>query len=719
MGVIPDIVSQLNLVRNGDFRHYVNTATSPAPGATVWEPLIAHWILSLAGTPLASTVTDAAVVGEQEPKRFLRLQAGEVLSQRIISTDVFQRPSVRETECSITSLVPLTDRIVATSTVPFFINDEPSPAPLSAISVSMNVGDLVQVANFTDSDGSGTYRVVSVNTATEAVLEPVNVPDPSANLVGHTLNVIRTLDTHLIDLTLVYSIPTGLADTAVTPTIDLVRELPMSVDSVSPITIAGGNPYDSVVNPGGITKQMIHRFVIERPRKPRYIRLVLTETGLGGTDIGDIGLFIGNYHMPITTTFPVPSGTVQDALPIPPDHLHLLTGRGDLILMRAGSQAPEGYKKLKEEIAFQEGTATILYDSVADLSTITIPDWQVPPDLLSGTFEIVFEDNPAAPANPGPLDMSIRMSDVEFSDGRVGQAQIDLASLGAGETVTIGYPPSPPANTVTLTEGVDFTDAATLAAAINADANLSPVLVATDTGTIVEIRTVTAGWTNAQLGAEGYSVADTVTGADWEQVGGGALSPAGQLNIPTGNPTSASFNVRGDHSPRTGSTVLVVATAPLLSNASSQAGELQKPSKRGTDAVALAADQLELDTAGVEVNDILTFTTEDGEPLAAVGGQGPTYQITAVNIEENEVTVQDITGGSTDVTSYASTVDNYFVIEKSSAKHSHYGGKADIDERELDAGGANSNTGRGNHGHEFYADDAIPPYRKFIICEKL
>jgi len=716
MGVIPDIVSQLNLVRNGDFRHYVNTDTSPAPGATVWPPLIAHWELSLSATPLASTVTDQVVVGEQEPKRYLELQTGEILSQRIISTDVFQRPSVRENECSISSL-GVGNQITVTATAPFFINDEPAPAPLSAISVSMNVGDLVQVANFTDSDGSGTYRVVSVTSDTVAILEPVTVPDPSVNAVGHVLNVIRTLDTHLIDLTLVYSIPSGQPDTAVTPSIELIRELPMAADAVGPITIAGGNTYDSVINPGGITKQMIHRFVIERPRKPRYINLKLRETGLGSIDIGDVGLFIGNYHMPVTTTFPVPSGTVQDAMPVPPDHLHLLTGRGDLILMRAGSQAPEGYKKLKEEIAFQNAVVTITYDAVSDLSEITVTDWQVPPDLLSGTFEIVFEDSPAAPGNPGPLDMSIRMSDVEFSDGRIGGAEIDLAGLTAGETVEIGYPPFP--NTVTLTEGIDFTDAATLAAAINTDTNLSPVIVATAVGTVVEIRTVTAGWTNAQLVTEGYSVADTVTGADWEKIGGGALSPGGHLNIPTGNPTSALFNVRGDHSPRSGSSALVVATAPLLSNASSQAGDLEKPSKRGTDAVALAADQLELDTAGVELNDILTFTTEDGDPLAPSGGQGPTYQITSVNIEENEVVVQDITGGSTDVTVYATTVNNYYVIEKSSAKHSHYGSKADIDERELDSGGANSNTGRGNHGHEFYADDAIPPYRKFIICEKL
>ena len=101
-----------------------------------------------------------------------------------------------------------------------------------------------------------------------------------------------------------------------------------------------------------------------------------------------------------------------------------------------------------------------------------------------------------------------------------GGAKIDLAGLLAGETVTI--------NAVVYTEGVDFTNAATLAAAINL---AEPTLEATAAGTVVTVQCRRPGRSDTQLLADFGALADTVTGAAWTRVDGVALSPAAQFNV--------------------------------------------------------------------------------------------------------------------------------------------------------------------------------------------
>lgn len=721
---IPQIISQPNLLRNGDFSHFVASTVSPAT-ADVFQSLLAHWRQINVAAAGVSRIPVTTIV-QDDPHQFIRLLPGEEIEQDILDHSFFRKPSEREFDGSISGVAAgvLT---ISTGATPAFEVAEPSPAPLAAPAVvRTQPGDEIQLVNFTNPASSGKYRVVAFNSSTSISVVAVSPTNSATAAAADVIRILRKLSVFVIDLTIVFSVPTGQTASSIEPSLIVHRELPMADVTVTPLpSLVVGVPtaYDDVtLSPGAVAKQIVCRLTnAEFIRSPRSLSVNLANTVAGPVDVADVGLYVGNYHLPVSTSSPAPRGSVVTPLIPGPDHLHLLTGKGDLILMRAGSQAPEGYRKLKEELAFQfVSNVSVVYDSGSDTSTITIPGWAVPADELSGTYEIVFTDpSPAAPGKPGPLDVSVRMSDIVFS--LIGGAEIDLAGLLAGETVTFDtggavYGP------VTLTEGIDFgaavhptlTVAESLAKAINDHVTLGPVMSASAAGTVTSVLDDGGYTSDATLLAAHGLLGDTVTGASWRELNGGPATTQFKTI------KSAVFTTKGNLSSRNTDAAYIVATAPILVAPVSSAGAFRKPTKAGDGAIEVSSTVLEIDVDGVSVQDILTFVDDDGDPLPpAAGPQGPTYRITAVNLTEGQVTVVDVTGGTTNVGAYTVDPANRYVIEKASGNHTHYAQQSNIEERQLDAGGASNNTARGQHGHQMYADDAIPPYRKFIICEKL
>jgi len=721
---IPQIISQPNLLRNGDFSHFVASTTSPSPPAEVFPSLLAHWKqigVSSAGVSLIAVPT----VVKDDPHRFIRLLPGESIEQDILDHSFFRKPSEREFDGTVTGVAAgvLT---ISTGAVTAFEVNEPSPAPLAApTAVRTQPGDEIQLVNFTNPASSGKYRVVAYNSPTSIDVVAVSPTDSSTATAADVIRILRKLSVFIIDLTVVFSVPVGHTASSIEPSLIVRRELPMGNVTVLPLSslvVGAPTAYDDVtLSPGAVAKQIVCRLTnAEFIRSPRDLSLRLSNTVAGPVDVADVGLYVGNYHLPVSTVSPAPRGSVATPLIPGPDHLHLLTGKGDLILMRAGSQAPAGYRKLKEELAFQfVPSVSAVYDAGSDTTRFSVPGWSVPADELSGTYELVFTDpSPSAPAQPGPLDVSVRMSDIVFS--LIGGAEIDLAGILAGETVTFdtggaAYGP------ITLTEGVDFgpaihpllTMAESLAKAINDHVTLGPRMSASASGTVTSVLD-DGGYTSdtALLAAHGL-LGDTVTGASWRELNGGSVTTQ-FITV-----KSAVFTTNGDLGARNTDSAYVIATAPILAAPMSSAGSFRKPTKAGDGAIEVSSTVLEIDVDGVSVQDILTFVDDDGDPLPPSGPQGPTYRITAVDLAEGQVTVVDVTGGTTNVGAYTTDPANRYVIEKASGNHTHYAQQSNIEERELDAGGSNSNVARGQHGHQMYADDAIPPYRKFIICEKL
>ena len=724
---IPQIISQLNLLRNGDFSRYVASTTNAVAVPTIFPSLLAHW--RQVGGAASATIIPATTVVPDDPHRFVRMPTAMTIEQDVLDQSFFTKPSVREFDGTVDLVAAGPVLTIEFSTLSPFEVNEPTPAPATVpAAVRTKPGDEIQLVNFTNPGSSGGYRVVEyVDENTVKVVAKAGT-DPSSATATDVIRILRRLDVFLVDLTVVFSVPTGQTEDDIEPAANIIRELPMPEEIILPLTtlvVGAPTAYDDVtLSAGAAAKQIVCRLTnTEFVRAPRGLRLSLENTVGKNVDVADVGLYVGNYHLPVSTTIPAARGSAVTPLIPGPDHLHLLTGRGDLILMRAGSQAPEGYKKLKEELAFQSTTVTIAYVSATDTSTVTVNGWAVPPTELSGTYEIVFTDpTPAAPAKPGPLDMSVRMSDIVF--GFVGGVEIDLTGVGGVETVTFDDTTNPPTyGPIVLTHGTDFaagiptgyTAAESLAKAINDEATLGPLMTASASGNVVQVVSNTAYTNDAALLLALGDLNDTVTGGSWRELDNGP--PATQFTTVK----SAFFTVPGDLSARTGTAVLVVASAPLLAGPVSDAGEFKKPTKAGDGAVegTISATTLQIDVDGVAVNDLLTFVDDDGDPLAPVGSQGPTYRVTAIDLSEGEVTVVDVTGGATNVGQYVVDPANRYVIEKASGNHTHYAQSANIDERALKAGGANDNTARGVHGHQMYADDTIPPYRKFIICEKL
>jgi len=102
-----------------------------------------------------------------------------------------------------------------------------------------------------------------------------------------------------------------------------------------------------------------------------------------------------------------------------------------------------------------------------------------------------------------------------------GAAEIDLTGLAAAETVvfdvggTVGYGP------ITFTQGVDFTDAATLASAINLDATMGPLVTAQAIGEVLQVFDDGGYTTDADLLTFLGTLSDTVTGDSWHELNGG------------------------------------------------------------------------------------------------------------------------------------------------------------------------------------------------------
>jgi len=114
-----------------------------------------------------------------------------------------------------------------------------------------------------------------------------------------------------------------------------------------------------------------------------------------------------------------------------------------------------------------------------------------------------------------------------------GAAEIDLTSLAAAETVvfdvggTVGYGP------ITFTEGVDFTDAATLASAINLDATMGPLVTAQAIGEVLQVFDDGGYTSDADLLTFLGTLSDTVTGDSWHELNGGGA--ATQLTVVSGS----------------------------------------------------------------------------------------------------------------------------------------------------------------------------------------
>lgn len=116
-----------------------------------------------------------------------------------------------------------------------------------------------------------------------------------------------------------------------------------------------------------------------------------------------------------------------------------------------------------------------------------------------------------------------------------GAAEIDLAGLLAAETVTFDSTGAAGYGPITLTEGIDFTDAATLAAAINANVTLSPLMTAGFTGTVVQVLDDGGFTTDAALLTALGVLADTVTGDSWHELNGGPATT--QFRVVSGDIT--------------------------------------------------------------------------------------------------------------------------------------------------------------------------------------
>lgn len=746
---VANIISQLNKLRNGDFRHYVGRTTAPLMPVggpwggynQQWQALLAYWKLN-GGVDPDNTIdiTEQTTYGDDEPHRYVTLSAGEYISQELISRDFYSKPSVREANGSINAVTGLgaaqTIRIT-TSPDQTWIVEEPYPAPLGPISVSAKVGDTVQVVNRTNPTGSGLYLITSVASTSGVILTPKAPFVPVGNTILDDVTVIRTLGVYLLDFTLTYVVRNGVNPDHLFPTISIYRNNPAASVVLTPKAIvSGGLTFDSYPIPGGNWKQVVVRFRTELVRPPVSAELKILI--LRGThDIADVALVYGDYHLSIDTAVLPAAGNIPLPLVFGSDHMHWLTGRGDLVLLAAGNTSPPGYKKLVEELAIQtvqfgypsgNANALVSYDSFRNLSTITIVSssgvlqgWQVGSADLSATYELVFVDEgltgPVAPL----MHASLRMHDVVFAvNVTKGGAMIKINGSLDTETVVIAGSTFTRDNTSPAAfPALAWDSEISLISKINAQfaGLLLAQVVVSGPDTFVVVTTVSDGWTDTTLGVS-YPISDTLTSGPWSKTDGGALSPTLQLNVIGGS--GATFTVHGDLSLRnnTNCKAYIVATAPLINNSTAKAGVLVKPSKFGNNAQYVSATVLEIDISGVAVNDILTFIDAEGDPMPEASSyNGPVYRILAVDVDENQITIKSV-GGTTDVSAYVTGVENHFVIEKSSATHTHYASQANVDERSCEDGGAR-NTAYGDHGHKFPLDDAIPPYRKFIICEKL
>jgi len=178
----------------------------------------------------------------------------------------------------------------------------------------------------------------------------------------------------------------------------------------------------------------------------------------------------------------------------------LVDGTISVVLPKANALTNEGHQVQVKLVAPSTGPVTVAdagganIDGAASFGPIVVPGTNIIFKHITG---------PATTARRGGVD-------------------IDLSALGAADEVTI--------NGTTYVEGIDFSDAATLEAAIN---GTETELVAEANGDIVTVQAVVAGRSNIQLLADFGAVTKVDAGGviSLTRVGGGALSPAAQMNV--------------------------------------------------------------------------------------------------------------------------------------------------------------------------------------------
>lgn len=214
-------------------------------------------------------------------------------------------------------------------------------------------------------------------------------------------------------------------------------------------------------------------------------------------------------------------------------------GSSDAGALVTAGDASGDYYASRGELIRVDGTVDIVLPKANGL---TNEGHQVQIKLMPGSVGMVHvRDAEGAQidgaASYGPLVAGANMLYQHVSGpagtARRGGIDIDLANLGAADEISI--------NGTNYIETADFTDEATLAAAIDANEDeLEAEVVTIGLNTFVRVQAVTPGRTNAELLADFQAVTITNVGGTIvaTRVGGAALSPAAQFNV-EGSDTAA------------------------------------------------------------------------------------------------------------------------------------------------------------------------------------
>jgi hypothetical protein len=218
------------------------------------------------------------------------------------------------------------------------------------------------------------------------------------------------------------------------------------------------------------------------------------------------------------------------------------------------------------------------------------------------------------------------------------------------------------------------------------------------------------------------------------------------------------FTLPGDLTALVGATVTRAIDCRIFMSGIAQAdnlaaaGKYAKPFQDLADATAVedpgAAEAafanklgIPLDTVLVSVGDLIVFVNEAGQPVAEedTGGAvftGPDFRVTAINEDENTVTVQDrqtsdvppVAGRATQVWRFVASTpggggvppvfeENFYRVYAANTAHTHQVFASDAEDKSREDGGHFITSQ--DHVHKITQEAVIVPYTQFKLCVKL
>jgi len=216
------------------------------------------------------------------------------------------------------------------------------------------------------------------------------------------------------------------------------------------------------------------------------------------------------------------------------------------------------------------------------------------------------------------------------------------------------------------------------------------------------------------------------------------------------------FTIPGDirslvrASPTTANNCLLFISGILQADNLAAAGKYEKPFQDLDSAEAVedpasgeaAFDNLlaiPLDTVQVSVGDLIVFVDDDGIPVSEIdtGGAvftGPDFRVTAINVDENTVTVVDrqtddgVGGRATEVWQFVASAqggggvpptfqDNFYRVYAANTAHTHQVFVSDAEAKSRKSGGHFVSSL--DHVHRITEEAIIAPYTQLKLCVKL